>query len=154
MHPDKKVKMYTAARERLLRDKHKGYKTVGAVAGGALGAGIGGTTGLVKTLNRHRAGEMDELDSVDKAKEYLKAMSSHAGIGLGAGSLLGAGTGEIGRRWSANGPMAKVKNNLKVIAKYAPENISRAGKYMLRGIKNEPGVNLADKVKARIMEML
>lgn len=155
MTPNQKAKVYTAAIERLLLDKHKGYKTVGAVAGGALGAGIGSTAGLAKTINRHRAGELDELDTVDKAKEYLKAMGSHAGIGLGAGSLLGAGVGELGRRWTVSDGMSATKGALNNVAKQAPENISAAGKHAYRKTNKETAsMNISDNVKQRMMELM
>lgn len=155
MTPDQQVKLYTAAIKKMLSDKHKGYKTVGSVAGGALGAGIGSATGLVKAINKHRSGEMDDLDTIDKAKEYLKSVGGHAGIGLGAGAALGAGAGELGKRWSANGPLENVLKNLKIVAKDAPENTGKAGKYMYREIKKEiPEINLSKNVKDKILAML
>jgi len=155
MTPEQKRKLYTAAIERLMLDKHKGYKTVGAVAGGLTGAGVGGTVGLAKTINRHRNGELDELDTKAKITEYLKAMGGHAGVGLGAGAALGAGAGELGRRWSVRGPMQDYGNSLSRIAENAPENISRAGKYIYRQAdKDTKNINLADKVKENMLARL
>jgi hypothetical protein len=149
MTTDEQIKAHMKAIKKVLLDKHKGYKTVGAVTGGALGAGLGGTIGLVKTINKHRKGELDELD----IKEYLKSVGSGAGIGLGAGSLVGLGAGEYGRRWSIKDP---IQNTLKTLREdIAPENITAAGEFIRNNYDQTiPKMDLAKNVKKRIMYML
>lgn len=139
--------------KKVLLDKQKGYKTVGATAGAALGAGIGGTAGLIKTINKHRKGELDELDNMGKVKEYFKTIGTHGGIGLGAGALIGMGTGEAGRRWVIKDPMKDFKKDL--INDIDPERILEAGTYMKnQAIQDLPTDNLVHGVKEKIKEMM
>ena len=153
MTTDEQIKAHMKAIKKVLLDKHKGYKTVGAVTGGALGAGLGGTVGLVKTINKHQKGELDELDNKDKIKEYLKSVGGGAGVGLGAGALIGMGAGEYGRRWSIKDP---IQNTLKTLREdIAPENIAAAGAWIKN--KNDqtlPKMDLVKNVKNSIMYML
>jgi len=139
--------------KKVLLNKQKGYKTVGATAGAALGAGIGGTAGLIKTINKHRKGELDELDNMGKVKEYFKTIGTHGGIGLGAGALIGMGTGEAGRRWVIKDPMKDFKKDL--INDIDPERILEAGAYMKnQAIQDLPTDNLVHGVKEKIKEMM
>jgi hypothetical protein len=155
MTPDENIDHYVRAIKKMLLGKQKGYKTVGAVAGGALGAGIGGTTGLIRTINKHRKGELDELDNTDKLKEYLKSVGGSAGIGLGAGALAGAMSGEFARRDTIRKPMQTFRNDLKSIAQEVPENVRPAGEYMLNEMDRvTPKINLTEAVKKKIMYML
>jgi hypothetical protein len=155
MTPDEHINYYTRAIKKMLLGKQKGYKTVGATAGGALGAGIGGTAGLVSSANKHLEGELDDLDAVDKLKEYLKSMGRGAGIGLGVGALAGAGAGELGRRATIRKPMQTFRNDLKSIAQEVPKNVGPAGEFMLNEMdRATPKINLTDSVKKKIMYML
>ena len=153
MTPDQQINSVTADLKKLMLSKLKGYKTVGATAGAALGAGIGGTTGLIKTINKHRKGELDELDNLGKVKEYLKTIGTHGGIGLGAGALIGTGAGEAGRRWSIKDPIQGFKKTLT--EDVDPAHILAAGNWMKAEADYElPKKNLIHGVKEEIKKML
>lgn len=77
----------------ILKGKLKGFKTVGALGGGILGYGAGGSKGLYDAVKADREGEMEGLEGMDKAKEYLKRIMVPGAIGLGAGVGIGTGIG-------------------------------------------------------------
>lgn len=77
----------------ILKGKLKGFKTVGGISGGLLGYGIGGSKGLYDAVKADREGEMEGLEKIDKAKEYLKRIMVPGAIGLGVGAAGGAGIG-------------------------------------------------------------
>jgi hypothetical protein len=156
MDPDQKAKIYVATLKKILNSKNEGFKTFGALTGGALGSGVGGTVGLVKTINKHREGEMDDLDNVDKIKEYLKSMGGHAAAGLGAGALLGTGLGAAGKirkvyRESRPG-VDHIMEELK--DPKGPLYMADAGKGAIRTAKKQPLFNMMNATKEQLQSML
>lgn len=156
MNPDQKAKLYVAALKKMLSKKQQGYKTFGALTGGALGSGIGGTVGLVKTINKHREGEMDDLDNIDKIKEYLKSMGGHAAAGLGAGALLGTGAGAAAKKMSVNKISKPGVDYIKSVAAdpMANKYVEDAGRGIIRQAKEDvPSFNMMDATKEKLKNM-
>ena len=158
MNGERKAKIYEQLIKKVIAEKQKGYKTFGALTGGALGSGLGGTVGLVKTIKKHRDGEMDDLDNVDKLKEYLKSMGGHAAAGLGAGAMLGTGAGEIAKKISVNKiskPYTKYIRKTLLPKPDWHEYIGVAGKDSVRDARESvPSFNLMDETKNKINSML
>ena len=157
MNPDQKAKIYIAALKKMLSKKQQGYKTFGALTGGALGSGIGGTVGLVKTINKHREGEMDDLDNVGKIKEYLKSMGGHAAAGLGAGALLGTGAGAAAKKMSVDKISRKGTDYIKSIAAdpMANKYVEDAGRGVIRENKKDvPSFDMMEATKEKLKNML
>lgn len=78
---------------KILRNNMQGYPALGAIGAGLMGSGTGGTIGLVKAVKRHNEGEMDQLDTKGKIKEYAKEILPRAGAGAAAGAGLGLAGG-------------------------------------------------------------
>ena len=157
MNPDQKAKIYVAALKKMLSKKQQGYKTFGALTGGALGSGIGGTVGLVKTISKHREGEMDDLDNVGKIKEYLKSMGGHAAAGLGAGALLGTGAGAAAKKMSVDKISRKGADYIKSIAAdpMANKYVEDAGRGVIRQNKKDvPSFDMMEATKEKLKNML
>jgi hypothetical protein len=97
----------------LIHGKRSGYKTFGALTGGMIGSGIGGTKGLIDAVKSQNRGEMDELETKEKIKQYIRMMLGPGLKGLAAGGTLGMGGGALLRRRDVGMEMNKIKPKLE-----------------------------------------
>lgn len=106
----------------ILKGKLKGFKTVGGISGGLLGYGIGGSKGLYDAVKADREGEMEGMEKIDKAKEYLKRIMVPGAVGLGVGAAGGAGIGAAIRN---HRPGKFIKNMRKDFMSGPAQNIPK-----------------------------
>jgi hypothetical protein len=101
----------------ILREKFTGFKRFGAGTGALLGSGAGGTKGLMDAIKADDAGEMENMDKLDKTKAYLEHMLVPGLAGMGIGAGVGLAGGEGLRRLRTNQTFKGLSNEAKNIIK-------------------------------------
>jgi hypothetical protein len=97
----------------LIHGRRSGYKTFGALTGGMIGSGVGGTKGLVDAVQSQNRGEMDELDTKEKIKQYIRMMARPGLKGLALGGTLGLGGGALLKRRDVGMEMDKIRPKIQ-----------------------------------------
>lgn len=116
----------------LIKNNMRGFKRTGLAGGALVGSGTGGTIGFMKAIDRQNEGEMDNLSTKEKIKEYIKEILPRAGVG----AAIGGGTGL--------GAFAAYKN---LISKKYTNNL-------LKGIKSNPEVYTDPELQKNILDVI
>jgi hypothetical protein len=136
----------------LIHGKRSGYKTFGTITGGMLGSGIGGTKGLVDAIQSQNRGEMDNLETKEKIKQYMRMMLKPGAKGLAVGATLGLGGGQLLKNRDVGMEMNKISPKIQETLKgFSKKEMPYAEKAVYEDLEKViPKFDMIENIVAKI----